>query len=443
MAGQKATAVWPGLCLKRRTALILLVSSWVRIIWTREGINAVRHQNIVFHGLLKHIPWPILDRLVDQYNADWDGRVVRTKAHLIAMLYAQFCGARSLREIETNLKSHAGKLYHLGGCAVSRSALSTANASRPVEVFAGLLSALMKQLQAGYRRKVSDCVRLIDSTSVQLSSLSGHWATFSAGVCGAKAHIVYDPDADQPLYLMVTASNVNDITAAKQMPIEAKATYVFDLGYYDYGWWAKLDEAGCRIVTRLKANTPFTAVEDRPVSPGSSILSDRTGYLPKRLAASRRNPMSGLVREIQVIIETGKVLRIFTNDLKASAQEIADLYKRRWAIELFFRWVKQTLKIGHFLGTSENAIRIQITVALIAFLLLRLAHDANRIVTSPLTFARLLRTNLMHRRAIAELLQATPPPQLQQSRFDFGPQATRAVQRRRYIRAGAAIENPV
>src|SRR5258708_1745535 len=130
-----------------------------------KGTNAVRHQNIVFHGLLKHIPWSMLDRLVDQYNADWDGRVVKTRAHLIAMLYAQFCGARSLREIEMNLQSHAGKLYHLGGSTISRSALSTANASRPVEVFAGLLSALMAQLQAGYRRKIGDCVRLIDSSS--------------------------------------------------------------------------------------------------------------------------------------------------------------------------------------------------------------------------------------------------------------------------------------
>ena len=398
----------------------------------------MRHQNIVFHGLLKHIPWSTLDRLVDQYEADWDGRVVKTKAHLIAMLFAQFCGARSLREIETSLKSHTDKLYHLGGCTISRSALSTANASRPVEVFAGLLSALMAQLQAGYRRKVGDCVRLIDSTSVQLS---GDWATFSAGVCGAKAHIIYDPDTDQPLYLMVTPSNVNDITAAQEMPIEAGATYVFDLGYYDYGWWARLDQAGCRIVTRLKSNTPFTVVEDRPVSPGSSVLSDRTGYLPKRLAASRHNPMADLVREIRVIIETGKVLRIFTNDIEASAQDIADLYKRRWAIELFFRWVKQTLKIGHFLGTSENAVRIQITVALIAFLLLRLAHNTNRIVTSPLAFARLIRANLMHRRAIAELLQATPPPEQQQPRFDFRPHATRAAQRRCYLRAHAATQN--
>jgi hypothetical protein len=272
----------------------------------------------------------------------------------------------------------------------------------------------MAQLQAGYRRKIGDCVRLIDSTSVQLSSLSGDWATFSAGVCGAKAHIIYDPDADQPLYLMVTPSNVNDITAAKEMPIEAGATYVFDLGYYDYGWWAELDQAGCRIVTRLKSNTPFTVVEDQPVSPGSSILSDRTGYLPKRLAASRQNPMAGLVREIRVMIETGKVLRIFTNDLEASAQEIADLYKRRWAIELFFRWVKQTLKIGHFLGTSENAVRIQIIVALIAFLLLRLAQAAQHIINSPLVFARLIRANLMHRRRLDRLLETEPPP-------DFNP----------------------
>jgi hypothetical protein len=422
------------------TALILLDSRRFRIIWTRKRINAVQHQNIVFHGVLKLVPWAIFDRLVEQYGADWDPRMVKAKAHLVAMLHGQLSGARSLREIETNLKSHAGKLYHLGGCTISKSTLSSANASRPADVFTGLLSALMAQLQAGYRRKIGDCVRLIDSTSVQLSKLSGDWATFSAGVCGAKAHIIYDPDADQPLYLMVTASNVNDITAAKQMPIEAGATYVFDLGYYDFGWWSMLDQAGCRIVTRLKSNTPFKIEENRPVPPGTSILSDRTGHLPKRLAASRRNPMSGLVREIQVVIETGKVLRIFTNDLQASAQEIADLYKRRWAIELFFRWVKQTLKIGHFLGTSENAVRIQITIALIAFLLLRLAHDAHKIVASPLAFARLIRTNLMMRRQIAELLQSQSPPirELQQGRFEFGLNATRAVHRRRARRSNCA-----
>jgi Transposase DDE domain/Domain of unknown function (DUF4372) len=408
-----------------------------------KGIKAVQHQNIVFHGLLKHIPWSVLDRLVDQSGADADPRCVKTKAHLIAMLYAQFSGARGLREIATNLQSHAGKLYHLGGCTISKSTLSTANALRPVEVFSGLLATLMAQLQSGFRRKIGvrDCVRLIDSTSMRLSGLSGKWATFSAGVYGAKAHVIYDPDADQPLYLMVTPPNVNDITPAKEMPIEPGASYVFDLGYYDYAWWAALDRADCRIVTRLKINTSFEIIEERPILPGSSIRSDRTGHLPKRLAASRKNPMSGLVREVRVVIDTGKVLRIFTNDLTASAQEIADLYKRRWAIELFFRWVKQTLKIGHFFGTSENAVRNQIAVALIAFILLRLAQDANKIVKSPLAFARLIQANLRHRRPIAALLQtSSPTPEPRQSIFDFGAAATRAARRRRESRAYAAME---
>jgi len=189
--------------------------------------------------------------------------------------------------------------------------------------------------------------------------------------------------------------------------------------------------SGCRIVTRLKANTPFKLVEDRRVAAGTSILSDRTGYLPKRLAASRKNPMSALVREIAVRIETGKVLRIFTNDLTASAQEIADLYKRRWAIELFFRWIKQTLKINHFFGTSETAVRVQIAVALIAFLLLSLAHQANQIIESQNAFARLIQTNLMHRRSIADLLQRSSPPVQTQTKFDFGLFATRVAQRRR------------
>ena len=405
-----------------------------------ERTNAVPHQNIVFHELLKQLPWAKFDRLVEQHSPKRDKRGIEPRAHLIALLLAQLHGAKGLREIADNLKSHVGKLYHLGGSTISKSSLSSANASAAAaNVFGELLTVLMDQLQVGYRRKIGDCVRLIDSTSVKLSSLSDDWAMFSTGVCGAKAHIIYDPDADQPLYLMVTASNVNDITAAQQMPIEAGATYVFDLGYYDYGWWAWLDAAGCRIVTRLKSNTPFAVVEERAVPAGSALLSDRTGYLPSRLAASRRNPMSKPVRELRVIIETGKILRIFTNDLEASAQQVADLYQRRWAIELFFRWVKQTLKINHFFGTSETAVRIQITVALIAFLLLRLAHDATRIVASPLAFARLIRINLMQRRAINDLLKPVAPPPKNQPRFDFGPQATRQAHRRRCLRAGIPI----
>jgi IS4 transposase len=244
-----------------------------------------------------------------------------------------------------------------------------------------------------------------------LNQRSASWARFSAGVCGAKVHVIYDADADRPIYAAVSAANVNDITVAHQMPVEPGATYVFDLGYYDYAWWAELDAAGCRIVTRFKSNTPLEVVEELAVSPGSNILSDRIGLLPARQAKTRRNPMQDAVREVRITTDTGKTLRILSNDLDASAEEIADLYRRRWAIELFFRWIKQTLKITRFIGTSENAIRIQIAVALIAFLLLRLAQATQKAITSALVFSRLIRTNLMHHRPIDNLPEPPPTPE--------------------------------
>src|SRR5271163_57159 len=322
-----------------------------------KGDNAVRHQNTVFHTLLKHLPWGEFERLVEAYGADEDERGFTTKTQLVAMIYAQLSGAASLREIAAGLSSHQTRLYHLGIGPVCRSSLADANAHRPSGLFADLFATLVKQARRGLRRKFDDATYLIDATSVALNRRSEHWARFSAEVCGAKVHVVYDPEADQPVYSAFSTANVNDITAAKAMPIEAGATYVFDLGYYDYAWWAKLDAQGCRIVTRFKRNTPLTDAEERYLPQDADILSDRVGFLPKRQANSRKNPFHKKIREVQVRTDSGKILRIATNDLTAPARLIADLYKQRWAIELFFRWVKQTLKITRFVGTSENAIR--------------------------------------------------------------------------------------
>ncbi len=325
------------------------------------------HQNTVFHSLLKHVPWHKLEQSVEKYAADKLSRELTTKRHVIALLYGQFCGAASLREIVTGMASQQTRLYHVGANPVKRTTLSDANRDRPYQVFGELCTALMAQAQRGLRRATAEAVRLIDSTSVRLSSLSADWADFSADWSGVKAHIVYDPNVDQPVYFAVTRANVNDIMAAKAMPIEPGATYAFDLGYYDYRWWAKIDDAGCRFVTRLKKNTPLSVVHEALVLAG------------------------------------------ITNDLDAPAAEIADIYKQRWQIELFFRWVKQTLRIKRFIGVSENAVRIQIAVALIAFLLLRLAQAAQKVLHSPLEFARLVRANLMSRRPLDRLLEPLEP----------------------------------
>jgi hypothetical protein len=392
------------------TALILLGSSWLRIIWTRTGSNAVRHQNSVFHDIVKLIPWAVFEHLVEEHGADELVRKFTTRHQLLALLFGQLAGANSLRAIEAMMASHQTRLYHVGGRVPPRSTFADANRVRSPLVFSGLFEHMLGMATRKVRRDMRGVVRLIDSTGLRLAGVGTEWARFSTEVCGAKAHVVYDPDLACPIYHMVTEANVNDITPAKAMPIDAGATYVFDLGYYDYGWWAKLDAAGCRIVTRFKSNTPLCNGREMPIETGSGVLSDRIGFLPARQANSRKNPMQVAVREIVVTTETGKMLRILSNDLDAPAQEIADLYKLRWQIELFFRLLKQTLKITHFIGRSENAVRIQIAAALIAFLLLHILAKMTEAKHGFLELTRLVRANLMHRKDMTRLRQCQSPP---------------------------------
>jgi Transposase DDE domain/Domain of unknown function (DUF4372) len=370
----------------------------------------MRHHNSLMHELLQLIPWGRFERLVDEYEADKRVRRLDSKSQLVALLQAQLSGAASLREIEATMASHRARLYHLGVAAPKRSTLADANAARPAGLFAELFAALLGQAHRGLRKASQEAIRLIDATSLPLNSLSQEWASYDAHGCGTKLHVVFDPNLETPVHFAVTAARTNDITAAKAMPIEPGATYVFDLGYYDFGWWAALDAKGCRFVTRLKKNTPTRVLCERPVEAGGPILADRVVRLPERLKASRRNPCARDLREIHIVLDTGKTLRLVSNDLVAPAACIAELYKTRWRIELFFRWVKQTLKIGKFLGTSENAIRVQLAVALIAYLLLRMAHAGQRAVASLLTFTRLVRAQLMHFRSIHDLAAEHPPP---------------------------------
>jgi hypothetical protein len=263
------------------------VRTLATFIGHESGANTVRHQNSVFHDLQKRIPWAEFDRLVEAHGADARVRRLSTKSQLMALLYAQLSGASSLREIEAGLASHAGRLYHLGATPVRRSTLADANALRPAAVFVDLFARLASHAHRGLRRALAETTYLIDSTGVRLSGLAAEWARFSAKACGAKVHVIYDADADQPTYAAVTAAKVNDVTVAQTMPIEPGATYVFDLGYYDYRWWAALDAAGCRIVTvsrqihRSLASRNCRSPKAAPFSPTASALSRTSGRQSK------------------------------------------------------------------------------------------------------------------------------------------------------------------
>jgi hypothetical protein len=365
-----------------------------------KRINAVPHHSTVFRQLTQHLPSAHIERLIAEHRADKGVRKLRTRQLLQLMLFCHLSEARGLRDVIAILESQDARRYHSGLCETARSTLSDALALRPAAVFCGALAAVMPRLSGKFRRPVGECLQVIDSTTIPLNSLSADWARFSARSCAAKAHIIFDPDANCPLYLAITPARINDITAAKAMPITPGVTYCFDLGYYSYDWWAKLDEAACRVVTRLKANTPLQVVKIKPLSKAAreaGIVYDQIGFLPRRLTRSRRNPMANAVREIGVEIKPGTVLRVVSNDLDATAEEVAGIYKRRWSIELFFRWIKQMLKFRHFYGTSDNAVRIQIAVALIAFVLIRLAHEEQTGVESLTGYGRLITANLLHR----------------------------------------------
>jgi hypothetical protein len=406
-------------CLNKRTALILLGSEGLATHLDTKGTSAVRHRNSVFHDVLKLLPWASFDKLVGEYGSDALVRRFTTRHQFVALLFGQLSGAASIRDLEAMMESHQGRLYHSGAVALKRSTFADANRLRDPRVFAKLFETMLGQMHRGFRRKMGDAVRLIDSTGLRLSGVGSQWARFSSDVCGAKAHVVYDPDLGRPIYHAVTAANVNDISAARQMPIEVGATYVFDLGYYDYKWWSQLDALDCRIVTRFKANTPLIEAREQPLAPDSAVLSDRIGFLPIRQAKNRRNPMSEPVREIVVLTPTRKRLRLLTNDLDAPAQEIADLYKRRWQIELYFRVMKQTLRITKFLGRSENAVRTQIAVALIAYLLLRALQELCANKVGFLETVRLVRANLMHRKDPTQLRKAQAQPPLDSHQLEL------------------------
>jgi hypothetical protein len=371
----------------------------------------MRHHNSLFHQLLQFVPWRAFERLVESHGADRGVRRMTTRSHRIALMYGQLAGAQSLREIELGMSSHAQRLYHLGAAKPARCTFADANARRPAQLFADLFAVMTMSASVGLRRFVREAVPLVDATSIRLTDVSRAWADYKAHGALVKLHLDFDADRAIPANFAITPARINDVCMAHTIPIEPGATYVFDLGYYDFSLWARLDQAGCRIVTRLKTSTRPRVIETRPVTADGPIKTDRIIAIDGRLSSNRDNPLAGIaLREVVVAIERGRTLRLVTNDFDAPAESIAALYKARWQIELFFRWVKQHLKIKRFLGTSENAVRIQIAVALIVFLLLRLAAQATRSTTSLLTFARLVRANLMHLRPLHGFEKPPPDP---------------------------------
>ena len=298
--------------------------------------------------------------------------------HLKALLFAQFAGLKSLREIVEALGGQSASFYHLNLRAPCRSTLADANRARPWAVFRDIAAALLPVAAGALRRDGAALVRLLDATPIPLRDARFAWAEASARIRGLKLHLLYDPRQGRPVWFEVSSAKRDDVVAGRTVPLEAGATYVFDKGYTDYRWWSEIQAAGAFFVTRKKKNARCREIEERAAT-GDGILFDRRLKIGHRQArgGAAKNPLWDVrLREIVVTRpDKAEPLHLLTNDFGRSAAEIARLYQERWAIELLFKWLKQNLKIRSFLGRSENAVRLQIYVALIAFMLLRILHQ--------------------------------------------------------------------
>ncbi len=367
----------------------------------------MRFTPTIFGTLLEAIDRRQFTAIVARRDGDAYDKSFRSWDHLVALIYAQLSALDSLRGLEAGWNANGQHHYHLASGPLARSTLADANKRRPAEVFADAFALVAGQIDRRTRRDGQEMLRLIDSTPIPLGKLCA-WAKSNGRIRGMKMHVVYDPKADYPRVLDITDANVNDAQIGRAITIEPGATYVFDKGYCHYGWWSAIAAAKSWFVTRPKTNMRLDVIKTRPVEApqgdGFAVLSDEEVIFASKGDSKLPIPL----RRVRIKRQNGKPITLLTNDMERSAVEIGALYKGRWQIELLFRWLKQNLKIGKFLGNNDNAIRLQLFAAMIAFALLRIAASVNKVRLPILRFTDLVAQCLFERRQIGDIER--PPP---------------------------------
>jgi IS4 transposase len=384
----------------------------------------MRFRDSILSRLLKPLSRRRVAGAVARHDGDAYDKVFKTWDHLVALIFAQLSGVDSLRGLVSLWNAHSHHHFHLGTGTLARSTLADANGRRPAAIFAEIFAEVSGLAARTLKREGAAMLRLLDATPIPLDELVG-WAEWNGRTRGLKLHVVYDPGSDHPRRVAITPATVNDVEVGRAVPIERGATYVFDKAYCHYGWWARIDAAGALFVTRQKKNARYRIVRHRPLAAtegdGFTVLADAE----VKLVSKGNSKLPIPLRRIRIRRERGGVLTLLTNDHARSAREIAALYKMRWQIELLFRWIKQHLRLKKFLGRSENAIRLQLLAAMIAYLLLRIAARQSHLAMPALRFAELAAACLFVRKPIAridkppEVNPSKPPPRHHPNQLEF------------------------
>lgn len=372
----------------------------------------------IFQQILKVFPREEFERLGRKHNAERHARGFTCWEQYVAMLFCHLGRAQSLREICDGLASTIGKLVHLGmERAPSRSTLSYANAHRPWELYESVFYALLDRCQrvSGARRmRFKNALLSLDSTVIDLCASVFDWAKFRATKGGVKIHMLLDNQGLLPTWAVVTDAKTADIRAARNLTLPAGSIVVFDRGYNDFVWFTALTLQGVWFVTRMKDGTRCRTIERREVPKHGNVLTDEVIELCADLRPYELDEVEPVrMRRIEVFVpDKGETMVFLTNHLGFAASTIAAIYKERWQIELLFKALKQNLRIKTFVGTSSNALHIQVWTALIAMLLLRYLQLKASRGWSLSNLLALLRFNLFAYRDLWAWLEEpfTPPP---------------------------------
>jgi hypothetical protein len=327
-------------------------------------------KHTVFSSLLKPISHTKFNEFVEKHQGNKGVKKFTTWSLFLVLLQGQLSGRNSLRTVKLSNDCASKRYYGTEVPKIALSSLSHACKTRDPQIFMDVFSHLVNRLNENcfINKELAEFIHLIDATPIPLKGNGYEWVKDNYRIKGLKVHTVYDLHLEAPVHFTISAANVNDITEGKRVALKSGGIYIYDKGYYDYEWWNGIAEKGSYFVTRLKKDTPYKIIKTY-VPKGENILNDEIIILTSEKA---RKKFTHPLRMIEIILDDGKIITIVTNKLSLSAKWIAQLYRWRWQIELFFKCIKQHLKIKRFWGKNENAVKLQIITALIAFLLLKL-----------------------------------------------------------------------
>jgi hypothetical protein len=366
----------------------------------------------VFYQILKLVPRAEFQQLVDRYGSDRRSKGFSSWSQFVAMIFCQLGRAQSLREIEQGLASSEGRLQQLGvESGAKRTTLAYANAHRPWQLYRDAFQSLYARCHAiapGHKFRFRSPLLSLDASTIDLCAAMFDWARFRRTKGAVKLHLLLDHDGHLPRYAVITDGKTSDIEVARRLELPAGSIVVFDRGYNDYLWFTELTLFNVGFVTRMKETSLYEVIERRSPQ-GKGVVRDEIITIKTKHPDVDEQPAR--FRRIEFVDAEGKEYVFLTNRLDLAAATIAEIYHQRWKIELFFKAIKQNLRIKTFVGTSENALHIQIWTALIAILMLRFLQLSSSWGWSLSNLVAMIRLNLFTYRDLRKWLDDpfTPP----------------------------------